>query len=74
MRFVNRASVAFAAVCFSFASAGHALIMIQAGSGHPHLGSGTANWDAEWATGNAFKITDGRGISLPLNSPAMEDP
>ncbi|GMV17380.1 MAG: hypothetical protein AMXMBFR56_56040 [Polyangiaceae bacterium] len=59
-----------------YASSASAGVVVQAGAGHPHLGSGTSGWANEWS-GSAWLITDGRSI-LPNNasawSPAWDTP
>jgi hypothetical protein len=53
----------FAAISLFIESASAATIMIQAGAGHPHQGSGNFAWKDPFAD-SAFRIIDGRSISL----------
>lgn len=54
---------AVAAISLLVNSAGAATVIVQAGAGHPHLGSGTQVWTSEW-TDSIYRITDGRTISI----------
>jgi len=71
---VTRTSIALAAVCSLFAASANATIVVQAGAGHPHLTSGSASWDSEWATSNAFTIIDGRTIFVTNSNRVWDTP
>lgn len=61
LQVIGKAALALVVGCLCAPSA-KATIMVQAGAGHPHQGSGTYYWDYEWSDHN-WLITDGRSIA-----------